>query len=197
MLITWITTRLSGITPVHCIAWRKSCGWMFFGPGSWRARFAWRNTTAYWSMSERIGIPLAYGLDRKVKHVVILPPPISPAKLTMMKLLQYWKALGRLAGIEPGPKRISCGATECGKKSGWGCCTALSTPSFFRMAGVLASDGQDDCVFSLGVTNRDYPTLINALRELPEIPCHISSTSAWVAADKGLDANVHCRPTFI
>lgn len=139
------------------------------------------------SMSERIGIPLAYGLDRKVKHVVILHHPISSAKLNMMKLLNIgkrWDALLALSQAEADFLRSNLKVEE----ERVGVLHSVVDTQFFRIAGISASGGQDDYVFSLGVTNRDYLTLINALRELPEIPCHISSTSAWVAADKGLDA---------
>lgn len=137
------------------------------------------------SMSERIGIPLALRLDRKIRHVVILHHPISPAKLRMMKWLGVAKGWDRMLALSQAEAEfLQQNFRDYGNRIGV-LHSALDTV-FFQPEGILVQDDGGDYVFSLGLTNRDYPTLIEALRELPQIPCQISGTSAWVNFDAGL-----------
>ena len=149
------------------------------------------------SMSERIGIPLGHMLSRRVKHVVILHHPMSPDKLRLMKVLQTprrWdmalplshaeaRALQQALHLKPDRIRVLHESVD----------TRFYKP---RHDDDLGSEG--DFILSLGLTNRDYPTLIRALHKLPHVTCQISATSAWASHKTGYEneiipSNVHIK----
>lgn len=130
------------------------------------------------SMSERVGIPLAHMLSRRIKHVSILHHPLSPIKLrctSALRTLHRWDTTLTLSQAEAsalqesshlGPDRIRALhlAIDC---------------KFYKPTPATQSGKNQDRILSLGVSNRDYPTLIRALRTLPHVNCQISATSAW------------------
>jgi glycosyltransferase involved in cell wall biosynthesis len=59
----------------------------------------------------------------------------------------------------------------------------LRTPidtKFYNSTQKADPDIVQTTIFSVGVSGRDYPTLLRAMSKLPHIPCEISATSAWV-----------------
>ena len=147
------------------------------------------------SMSERVGIPLAHMLSRRVRHVVILHHPLSPIKLRLtqaLRTLHRWDTALALSQAEARAlqtrffaelRRIE-NIRMTGDKSHLGSDRiqalhlAIDCQFYKPTTGAEPRSGQD-CILSLGVSNRDYPTLIRALRELPHVSCQISATSAW------------------
>ncbi|WP_298818608.1 glycosyltransferase family 4 protein [Chloroflexus sp.] len=149
------------------------------------ARVAWlvrrEGYEAVVSLSERVGIPLALLLPRAVRHLVIFHHGMSAQKLRLiraLKLQYHWdvtvaisqaeaKGMQRALNIEP--QRM----------------IALHTPvdtSFYRPAiGATTAT----VVQSLGLSHRDYPTFIQAMRRLPHIPCHLRVGSSWVSGAGG------------
>ena len=157
-----------------------------------------RRYEAVISLSERVGIPLGYMLGRHIKHAVIMHHPLSPSKIRLMRMLKLhrrWdmviaisraeaEALQKALGLEPDHVAV------------------LNTPvdtKFYRPPEEAASEGEQDRIQSIGLSYRDYPTLIRAMRMLPHIPCHIRIGSSWVHNDasfenEALPDNVHIEP---
>ena len=137
------------------------------------------------SMSERIGIPLGFLLKREVRHVVILHHPMSPLKLRLMKILRAahrWDAALALSHAEALALQNTLGLSSDRIRVQH---QAIDT-RFYRPRPVTRAESGSDFIFSLGVSCRDYPTLIRALRTLPQVNCQISATSAWVSPESGL-----------
>ncbi len=129
------------------------------------------------SLSERAGIPLALLLDQRIRHMVIFHHGMSRQKLRMiraLKLQQRWSVIAAISRAEADGMQAALGLDE-------GRVVALHTPvdvDFYRPSH--ASTGQEAFIQSLGLSHRDYPTLIRAMRRLPHIPCHLRVGSTWV-----------------
>jgi len=148
------------------------------------------------SMSERIGIPLALLLPATVRHVVLGHHLLSPRKLRLLRGLhvpQRWDRVlvptradrDRLRGAWPDmPHRIDWLPNSVDTR-------------FFRPDGAVAS-GVGTYVLSAGLSYRDYPTFIAALRRLPEVTAHLHVGSMWSGAGSGdmrsLPDNIQCKP---
>ncbi|MFZ6028814.1 MAG: glycosyltransferase family 4 protein [Chloroflexota bacterium] len=150
------------------------------------------------SMSERVAIPLALMLDRRVRHVVQIAHPLSPVKLRTIRMLgayRHWdvmivptqaeaRALRKILHL--GPERIR----------------ALRYPvdaSYYHPFENLPPDDEPEHAESLGLSYRDYPTLIKAMHQLPHVTMYIRAGSSWVAHAAGyereaLPANIHIKP---
>ena len=149
------------------------------------------------SMSERTAIPLSHMMSRQVKHVVILHHPLSPRKMRLMKTLgtpYRWNTIVALSQAEAkafreafhlGPDRVRV------------LHEAIDT-DFYTPRAESGSGIEPEYVFSLGVSSRDYPTLIRAMRKLPHVSCQISATSAWAKpgttyGNEIIPENVHLK----
>jgi glycosyltransferase involved in cell wall biosynthesis len=141
------------------------------------------------SLSERVGIPLSYLLSRKVRHVVVMHHPMSPQKLRLLKMLQIprrWDLLIALSQAEAdaldtlfhlGPDRIK----------------VLHTPldiAFYKPLDEAGLASEPPHALSIGLAQRDYPTLIHAMRGLPNVTCQISATSAWASHKAGYEDEI-------
>lgn len=150
------------------------------------------------SLSERVGIPLSHMLNRQVKQVVHIAHPLSPQKLHLTKALwvpNRWDVMIVLTQAEADAlrKKLNLGPDRV---------KLLHYPvdtKFFRPPEKAVSTADQDHVQSLGLTYRDYPTLIRAMRKLPHITCHIRAGSIWVHgktdyAGETIPDNVHMKP---
>ena len=150
------------------------------------------------SMSERIGIPLGFLLSRQVRHVVMLHHPISPLKLRLMKALRAarrWDVALTLSCAEARALQIGLGLGADRIRVQH---LAIDT-RFYRPRPASAAQDEPGFAFSLGVSCRDYATLIRALRTQPQVNCQISTTSAWVSpghtlTESTLPENVQITP---
>jgi glycosyltransferase involved in cell wall biosynthesis len=136
------------------------------------------------SMSERIGIPLAHMIGNRCRHGVILHNPLSPRKLEAIKVLntaKYWHRLMPLSRAESEAIKENLGITDSQVKTVH---YAIDTEFYHPMKDY--DDG--GYILSLGLSNRDYPTLIQAMRKLPHIRLKISGTSAWVKHRAGYES---------
>jgi glycosyltransferase involved in cell wall biosynthesis len=130
------------------------------------------------SWSERVGIPLALLLGKSVKQVVILNHPLSPKKVKLLRALQVHRRWTRIIFISQAEAQPFCQALQIDPDRA----SVLHTPidtAFFSPAntpGVI----EQNYVHSVGLSYRDYATLIRAIRQLPHIPCHFRVGSAWV-----------------
>lgn len=149
------------------------------------------------SLSERVGIPLSHLLSRRVKHVVHFHHPLSP-KLGFLKALRIperWDQMIVLtrATAQVLQKQLGLGSDRI---------VMLNSPidtRFYQPSVGNRAIPEQDHVFSLGLSHRDYPTLIRAMRELPHIICYFGVGSAWVQSHAGFDhqaipSNVRVQP---
>lgn len=156
------------------------------------------------SLSERVGIPLALMLPRSVKHIVIQHHPLSAKKILIEKLLRVERKWEQIITISQAEKETlltmldihvpKIVAIHCPVD------TDFFAPKEYRQAANRTDPArQDDHVESLGLSYRDYPTLIKAMQSLHDIPCHFRVGSTWVARDWGfepdhLPANISIQP---
>ncbi len=148
------------------------------------------------SLSERVGIPLALLLDRRVCHMVIFHHGMSPRKLKLIKALRLQRRWDLIAAISRAEAEGMRAALDLEPER----VVALHTPvdtHFYRPGA--PSSGNEGFIQSLGLSYRDYPTLIRAMRRLPHIPCRLRVGSTWVSRRGGherepLPPNVSLEP---
>lgn len=130
------------------------------------------------SMSERIAVPLGHMLSSRVKHVAVLINTVSPKWLFALKTLkthQRWhkivtyshaeaEALQRELHLESEKIHVIFSYVDA---------------DFFKPTEESNLEQGGPFIMSQGLAWRDYPTLIQAMRELPHVDCHISAKSAW------------------
>lgn len=138
------------------------------------------------SLSERVGIPLSHMMDRRINHIVMMHHPMSKKKITLLKTTRTAKrwdrilvfshaeadALASELGIARDRVRVFHFPIDIG---------------FHHPNSVPQENDQEGFVFSIGLSHRDYPTLLKALRKLPNVPCQICGTSAWVEHRAGYE----------
>jgi glycosyltransferase involved in cell wall biosynthesis len=151
------------------------------------------------SQSERVGVPLALTLGRRVRQAVILHHPLSRLKLRVLHfsgLHHAWRLMLCLSRAEADEFKRALKAAEDEVQ-------VLHTPvdvAFYRPDFAPSEpDTETPHILSLGLSYRDYPTLIAAMRRLAEIGCHIRAGSSWVYGRSGyeqetLPANVTPHP---
>jgi glycosyltransferase involved in cell wall biosynthesis len=150
------------------------------------------------SMSERVGIPLCYMLSPQIKHVVMLHHPMSPIKFRLMKALQIARRWDTTLALSEAEAQALQEASHLGPDRIKVMHLAIDT-EFYRPLEAANAESEQDYILSMGVSNRDYPTLIHALHKLPHVSCQISATSAWAKqgtgyGDEGMPDNVHMQP---
>jgi glycosyltransferase involved in cell wall biosynthesis len=139
------------------------------------------------SLSERVGIPLALLLERTIRHFVIFHHGMSAQKLRLIKLLRLhtrWDLLAAISQAEAAGMRAYLGLSPEHV-------VALHTPvdtQFYQPQAVEAAGPA--FIQSLGLSYRDYPTLIRAMRRLPHIPCQLRVGSSWVERRGGHEAEI-------
>jgi len=136
------------------------------------------------SLSERVGLPLAKLLPADVKHIVIMHHPLSANKLRMMRLLNVRQAWDKIITIS----RAEADALRQALNLPVDFVEPILTPvdtQFFAPPKTAIPLEQQDHIQSLGLSHRDYPTLIRAMRRLPDICCHLRVGSAWVDGKGG------------
>lgn len=137
------------------------------------------------SLSERVGIPLSLMLDRKIKHVVIMHHAMSAMKLRMMRALKIADRIDKIITISPAETaglRAALNAPE-------GKVETLLTPVDvdFWQPQEAQPNGEAPHFLSLGLSYRDYPTLLRAMRSLTHVHGHIRAGSTWVAHRAGYE----------
>lgn len=161
------------------------------------------------SLSERVGIPLAVALGRRVRQAVILHHPLSRLKLRVLRftgLHRAWRLMLCLSQAEASEFRRTLRATDDEVQ-------VLTTPvdvAFYRPDFAPAEparqartlgvrppaaapaeppgvEAEAPHILSFGLSYRDYPTLIAAMRQLPEIHCQIRAGSSWVYGRSGYE----------
>ncbi len=133
---------------------------------------------AVMSWSERVAIPLAYLLRPGIRHVALLHKPLSPYKLAALRRLRVYRRWDQIFTYSRAEADALQQAFALGEERvrplAWGIDT-----DFYQPAALPPREGEKPHILSVGVCNRDYPTLIEAMRRIPHIDCHICATSAW------------------
>lgn len=150
------------------------------------------------SMSERVGALLALLLRRRVKHVVQIAHPLSPLKLRIMRFSRVAATFHTI--IVP----TLAEAAELSRKlpAAAGQMRTLHYPidtRFFHPDEHIRTEPEPEHIESLGLSYRDYPTLIRAIRQLPDVICYLRAGSTWVHHNAGFDReplpeNIHLKP---
>lgn len=140
--------------------------------------------TCVLSLSERVGLPLAKMLDPRVRHVVIMHHPMSRYKLRLMRTLNVMRAWSHIVTISYAEAQALREALNLSDDFVTPLLTPIDTKFFKPSDGVVPLTEQDH-IQSLGLSHRDYPTLIRAMRRLPHICCHLRVGSAWVTGKAG------------
>lgn len=149
------------------------------------------------SMSERVGIPLGLLLGHRVRHVLFAHHLLSPPKLRFIKALGIaprWDLIivHTHAECEEAQRLLHLGAERVHMLFGNVDCR------FYRPVPDQMPH-QRDYILSLGLAERDYSTLITALRKLPYVTCYIGMNSLWIRSAGGngagrLPRNVLMQP---
>ncbi|GIV87116.1 MAG: glycosyl transferase family 1 [Chloroflexus sp.] len=147
------------------------------------------------SLSERVGIPLALILPKTVRHLVIFHHGMSAYKLQLIRMLhlQYrWDIVAAISEAEAKGMRQALGLSAERV-------VALHTPVDTVFYQPQPDGHSATVVQSLGLSHRDYPTLIRAMHRLPHIPCHLRVGSSWVSGRSSherevLPANISLQP---
>jgi hypothetical protein len=162
------------------------------------ARLAHQNKyDAVVSMSERAGIPLALLLKPDIKHVVIGHHLLSPRKLQLIKLFGVPRRWHKILAIS----QAEAEALQRQLRLPPNRIDNLHTPvdtEFFKAPPRPPAPAAEP-IESIGLSYRDYATLIQAMRRLPDITCFLRTGSTWIKnnndhAHAGLPDNVHLKP---
>jgi Glycosyltransferase len=110
-----------------------------------------------------------------------------------LRLQDRWDIVAAISRAEAEGMRVALGLRASQV-------VALHTPvdvDFYKPA--QPSTGREAFIQSLGLSHRNYPTLIRAMRRLPHIPCHLRVGSTWVQRrggheDETLPPNVTLQP---
>lgn len=130
------------------------------------------------SMSERVGIPLALLLPSGVRHVMIGHHLLSPWKLRVLKgmnLAERWS--GILVPTHAERDALQRTLTLSEERVGW--LPNSVDADFFQPDLGGDTTVQQGFVLSVGLSYRDYPTLVAALRMLPSVPAQLYIGSTW------------------
>ncbi len=149
------------------------------------------------SMSERMGIPLSFLLPAGVRHLVTMHHAMSPRKLALVRALRVahrWDrvtvfsrseaaALSEILGLSPETV------------------VPLHFPidtDFYRPMPATGQAG-NSFFLSIGLSHRDYPTLLRAMKGLPGVLGEICATSAWINhgdpyGGEDIPSNVRLQP---
>ncbi|MBX7232933.1 MAG: glycosyltransferase family 4 protein [Caldilineales bacterium] len=149
-------------------------------------------------MSERIAIPIAHFLPKSVKQIVIEHHLLLWHRLQLVKtakIFQKWDVI-------VAPTRAEASVLQTSLGQGLNQMEQVLFPvdmSFFAPGANRTPAAATDHILSLGLSKRDYPTLIEAMRRLPTIACHLRLGSAWMPErgdiDRGyLPENVAPKP---
>jgi glycosyltransferase involved in cell wall biosynthesis len=151
-----------------------------------------------YSTSERVGIPLTFMLERHVKHVMQIAHSLSPRKLRIIRWLglpRHWdltivptdaeaRILRKTLLVDPEKIQVLHYPVDA---------------TYYQPLTKLPPNNEPEHAESLGLSYRDYPTLVKAMRQLPHITMYIRAGSSWVAHAAGyekvpLPGNIHVKP---
>ena len=140
-----------------------------------------RTVSVYVSLSEKIGVPLAFLLPKsrhsRPAHVLIAHHLTSPNKRKLHKQTNYLSRFDRIIAL--GKSQLLYLAEEAGYPQEHIALISHAVDSVFWSPAhsVTTETGVD--ILAVGREKRDYETLANALRLLPEVSCVVVASSPW------------------
>jgi glycosyltransferase involved in cell wall biosynthesis len=154
--------------------------------------------TSVISLSERVGIPLTFLLPGKINQFVIQHHPLSRQKIKIEKTLHTPRKWKKIIAISRAECQSLIDQFELDNNKVVPIHCPIDT-NYFKPPPSGERLPPSDHVESLGLSHRDYPTLIKALRKLPQVKCNFRVGSAWVKRDFGfsvddLPENVSLHP---
>jgi glycosyltransferase involved in cell wall biosynthesis len=149
------------------------------------------------SLSERVGIPLTYLLPRNVRHIVQVHHLLSPKKLSFLKALRipyHWDMMTVYTHAEA---RSLQHALNLDSRYVRHIQHPVDT-QFYKPGASYASTATPH-IMSVGLSYRDYPTLVDALCTLPHVQSYVYAASSWVQSKDGvnrelLPKNINIKP---
>jgi glycosyltransferase involved in cell wall biosynthesis len=149
------------------------------------------------SLSERVSVPLAPMVNGSVKQLTIIINTRSPKWLSAIKLFRAHQRWDKIITYSRAEAEDLQREFQLGPEKVVTIHNYVDT-HFFKETEKADLEQDSPFIFSQGLTWRDYPTLIRAMRDLSDVTCHISAKSAWdVNANfDGLEipANVQMKP---
>lgn len=150
------------------------------------------------SLSERVGLPLAMLLPRNSCHLVMMHHPMSAQKISLMKRGRFGRRWDRIFTLSQAEADGLRDALQVPADSVAVLPSPVDTDFYAPLEEEVPIDAQDH-IQALGLSHRDYPTLLRAIRTLPDIPCHIRAGSTWVTGragheDQAIPDNVTLQP---
>ena len=155
---------------------------------AWRARG--RRPSLFLSLSEQCGVPLAWVRPRATPHVLVAHNMTSRRRRAFQRWTPFLTGVDSVIVLSRAQERYlidEAGVPAERVNFLYGKVDHL----FFRPG----DEPSGDFVFSVGSEQRDYATLVEAVRPL-DIPLVIVPSSAWVRSsevDESLPANVEVR----
>lgn len=137
-------------------------------------------------MSERVAIPIAYFLPNEIIQVVIEHNLLLPHRLRIVKTTGIYRKWDVIIASNHAEKSVLQNALQPGMKRLEQVVYPTDT-QFFRPGAHPRPSKDADHVLSLGLSKRDYPTLVKALEKLPNIACHLRVGSSWMAGSGGIE----------
>lgn len=137
-----------------------------------------QNYDLIYTMSERTAVPLGIFLNRRIKHIATFINSQNPKwRLAVSLSGVHWRwdkivtyseaeALALVRTYDLDPEKITSIHNYVDLE-------------FFKPLKEKSSPTGNSFIISQGLADRDYPTLIKAMRKLPHIECHINAVSAW------------------
>ncbi|MBC8140662.1 MAG: glycosyltransferase family 4 protein [Armatimonadetes bacterium] len=135
-----------------------------------------RTVSVYVSLSEKVGVPLAFLLPKgrhgRPAHVLIAHHLTSSNKRVLQKRTGYLSRFDRIIALGTSQEQY---LTECGYA---GLITRVrhAVDARFWTPQMPANGGY---LLAVGRERRDYQTLATALRELPDLSCVVVASSPW------------------
>jgi glycosyltransferase involved in cell wall biosynthesis len=138
------------------------------------------------SLSERVGMPLSCLLGRKTRHIVVGHHLLSTNKIRLIKESRLYRRWDKIIVLT----RAEAEALEDRLRLSPGKVLTVNPPvdiAFFRPCEGVRASVEQEYVLSVGLSCRDYPTLIRAMRKLPKVTAHIRAGSSWVDREAGYE----------
>ncbi len=135
------------------------------------------------SLSERVGVPMSYVLNRNIRHIMDTHHPLSPKKLQLMKALRLASHWTKVTAHSQAEADVLRDTLKLRPDQIEVLLCSVDTDFYdINKADPSTIKAEGDFFLSLGISQRDYPTLIKAMKKLPQVKGHISATSAWVSS---------------
>lgn len=162
--------------------------------GNWR--HAWqirrRPIESFVSLTEQVGLPLAFLTPRCARHVLIAHNLTTDRRRAFQRRTRYLQRFDRILVLSHAQEDYLCNEAGVAPER----VRFVFDKVDHKFFSPSSRDEGEGYLLSVGQEQRDYPTLVEAAREL-DVPCVIIPSSLWNPADEivhmALPANVSVR----